>query len=95
MVRNGWAKVDVPSGWVQILRSPRPPSQKWAKSSTVPSAQHRQVQEEAVPRVNPDSSREAVCIKVVKLDQALEVMGDTEGPAVECLKVELEKARNV
>ena len=92
MVHKGWAKVDVPSGWVQSLKGPRPPSQKWAKSWTVPSAQPTR---KAVLRVNPDSSREAVRIKVVKLDQALEVMGDKEGPAVECLKVELEKARNV
>ena len=29
MVRKGWSAMDVPSGWVQVLRGPRPPSQKW------------------------------------------------------------------
>ena len=48
-----------------------------------------------MPRVNPDSSREAARFKVTKLEKALEVMGDADGPVVECLKGELEKARNV
>ena len=26
MVRRGWTHVEVPSGWVQVLRGPRPPS---------------------------------------------------------------------
>ena len=48
-----------------------------------------------VPRVNPDSSCEVARLKVMKLEKALEVMGDTDGPVVVCLKEELEKARNV
>ena len=47
-----------------------------------------------VPLVNPDSSREAARLKVVMFEKALEVTGDSEGPAVKCLNVELEKARN-
>ena len=44
------------------------------------------------PRQQPRSSREAR-LKVTKLEKALEVMGDADGPAVECLKGELEKAQ--
>ena len=33
------------------------------------------------------TGHEAACLTVVKLEKALDVMGDTEGPAVECLKV--------
>ena len=40
------------------------------------------------PRQQPRSC------SVMKLEKALEVMGDADGPAVECLKGELEKARN-
>ena len=29
MVRRGWSALDVPSGWIQVLRGPRPPSQQW------------------------------------------------------------------
>ena len=35
MVRRGWTHVEVPSGWVQVLRGPRPPSVQWpAKGAT-------------------------------------------------------------
>ena len=44
--------------------------------------------------MNPDSSREAARLKVMKLEKVLEVMRDADGPVVECLKGELEKARN-
>ena len=44
-------------------------------------------------RVSPDGSRDAVRQKVEKLQQALAVMEDTGGVAVECLKAELEKAK--
>ena len=66
MVRKGWIQKEVPSGWVQILWGPRPPSQQWPKRSAVPSTQLlRRVptgqasSRKLVPRVNPDSSREA------------------------------------
>ena len=29
MVRKGWTKIEVPEGWTQINRGPRPPSAKW------------------------------------------------------------------
>ena len=29
MVRRGWKSFDVPTGWVQIVRGPRPKSEKW------------------------------------------------------------------
>ena len=38
---------------------------------------------------SPDSNREAARLKVVKIQQSLTVMGDTDGVAVECLKAEV------
>ena len=32
MVRRGWTALDVASGWIQVLRGPRPPSQQWPSS---------------------------------------------------------------
>ena len=29
MTRRGWTQMDVPSGWIQVLRGPRPKSEKW------------------------------------------------------------------
>ena len=29
MVRKGWQSMDVPSGWIQVLRGPRPKSVQW------------------------------------------------------------------
>ena len=46
MVRKGWRQPDVPTGWVQILRGPRPKSEKWPvaspklQSPTQPSTSH-------------------------------------------------------
>ena len=32
MPRKGWRTVQVPDGWLQVLRGPRPPSVKWSKA---------------------------------------------------------------
>ena len=70
--------MEVPTGWVQVLRGPRRPSQKW------PMAQP--VQRPRQPRVSPVPTGPRAPI-------ALAVMGDTDAVAVECLKAELEKAK--
>ena len=44
-------------------------------------------------RVNPEFARETAVSKVQKLEQALQLMSDFPGPAVDLLKQELEKAR--
>ena len=91
--------MEVPTGWVQILRGPRPPSQKWPMAQPVQRPRQPRVspvpQGPRVPtvRVSPDGSRDAARQKVEKLQQALAVMEDTGGVAVECLKAELEKAK--
>ena len=32
MPRRGWTSVDVPEGWLKVIRGQRPPSVKWAKA---------------------------------------------------------------
>ena len=89
MVRKGWSSLDVPSGWVQIIRGPRPPSQRWPKSSeqkpTIGRWQNHQNQEAKVPtmprqvRVGPSAARDLAKNKIVQLERALEAMGGHGG----------------
>ena len=44
-------------------------------------------------KVNPDAARDAARNKIPKLEKALEVLSDSNGPPVDALKSELEKAR--
>ena len=99
MGRRRWTALDMPSGWIQVLRGPRPPSSRPAVQIAQPPRQTRsgkgvpQVPRAPPVRVSPDESREAARIKVAKLEKALGVMGDAGGQAVECLKAELAKAK--
>ena len=100
MPRRGWKSMEVPTGWVQVIRGPRAafsgngpwhkpvqrPRQPWV--SPVPASPRA-----PTVRVSPGGNCEAAHLKVVKFQQALAVLGDTDGVAVECLKAELEKAK--
>ena len=90
MFLKGWTQMDVPSGWIQILRGPRPPSQKWPKSSSA----SKRAASPGAHGAGGEVFSQAARLKVVKLEKSLEVMGDSEDPAVECLNVELDKAWN-
>ena len=106
MVRKGWQSVDVPSGWIQVLR-PRPKySGQWPKivSKQVHKREflgvgdNQRVHKGAPPfgprpRINPDVGREMAHTKVSRLGKALEAMGDLQGPVVDVLKADLAKAR--
>ena len=103
MGRRGWSAA--PDGWVPIIRGPRPPAEVWPREGRNVSATHpkpsvagraqrvlqgrwRQHQ-----RINPDAAREMAQSTVVRLEKALEAMGD-KGPVVEVLKSELTKAKS-
>ena len=38
MPRRGWSTADVPAGWIQIVRGPRPRSEQWPRASATRSA---------------------------------------------------------
>ena len=64
MVRKGWTCLDVPSGWVQVLRGSRPPSQQWrsAKRRTTSIAEtvgQRQQRTPPSPSVRAQQFRQA------------------------------------
>ena len=46
MPRRGWQQLDVPSGWVRVLRGPRPKSEQWPRAN-----EHKEVtQQQVAPR---------------------------------------------
>ena len=105
MVRRGWSQLDVPTGWVQIVRGPRPKSVAWPRANIQPKATggireatrrseaHRGgTTDEA--SLSPEAVVEVSLSKVAKLETALEVLGDTEGPVYEAMQAELKRAKS-
>ena len=97
MPRRGWQSMDVPAGWVQVFRGPRPPNQTWpsAKSGSHQMQQRHQGVSRPIPRVvkappsrvNPEIARETALSKVLLL------MSDCPQVATDVLKQELEGLR--
>ena len=57
MVHRGWHQLDVPTGWVQILRGPRPKAEKWrAASAKNQGSPGRRVQSGQLSRGQPVST---------------------------------------
>ena len=97
--------MEVPDGWLQLIRGPRPKSERWPlKAPQKPAPAVRQTgvhgmkstksTTDAVRRVSPDAARATAQEKARKLEKALEVMSDVDGPAVEALRAELKKVQN-
>ena len=90
MVRKGWTKIEVPEGWTQIVRGPRPPSAKWQpqKGKRIPSAASKNgkdvkspLEKPAVPRkesIPPDVAAAAACKRVEKLEAVLVTLGEDD-----------------
>ena len=90
MVRKGWT-IEVPEGWTQIIRGPRPPSAKWQpqKGKRIPSADSKNgndvkkspleklavLRKESVP---PDVAAAAARKRVEKLEAVLVSLGEDD-----------------
>ena len=91
--------MEVPDGWLQLIRGPRPKSERWPlkapQSRQKPAQAVRQTgvhgmkgptsaksTTDAVRRVSPDLARATVQEKARKLEKALEVMSDVDGPHI-------------
>ena len=59
MVRRGWTHVEVPSGWVQVLRGPRPPSVQWPSAKGVSNSKFQERRSSAAPPVGKGSGNGA------------------------------------
>ena len=105
MPRRGWTTKEVPDGWVQLIRGPRPKSEKWllqSRQKPTPAVRQSGVQGTQGPVIGRPATDPVRCVspylarvtaqeRARKLEKALEVMSDVEGPA---LRVELKKAQN-
>ena len=99
--------MEVPDGWVQLIRGPCPMSEKLllqSRQKPMPAVRQSGAQgskrpivvrlaTDPVRRVSPDLARVTAQERARKLEKALEVMSDAEGPAVEAIRVELKKAQ--
>ena len=82
MVRKGWTQVDVPNGWVQLIRGPRPRAAQWPRAPQFSEKQQRQQpggqpprgakepQPERVP-LHPDERMARARVRVGQLESAL------------------------
>ena len=97
--------MEVPNGWLQIIRGPKPPSARW--SQTKPSDKpHRapgvspdskqtltpQVRGPQIPRRTPESNRSAAAAKIARIQASIAALGDEDPEEVELLKKALMKA---
>ena len=94
MGRKGWSQMEIPSGWLQVIRGSRPRAQQWPSVKNVQTVQRevpgRWRQSKGAtgnplgpkPRLSPDAAREIAQSSVTKLEKALEAMGDVQGAQV-------------
>ena len=90
MPRKGWSSVEVPDGWLQIIRGPRPPAAKWprAKAQSTPAPRtsstvtHRQplsksqtFQMQDRPRRSPAEVRAVASTKILRIQAAIASLG--------------------
>ena len=105
---KGWTQVEVPNGWTQLRRGPRPKSVQWPKavrmSSAVPAgapqlqrvSRGRWRQQEDHARKNPETSLEAAKKRVRALEAALAVLmesGEPDSPEIKTLQKSLVVAK--
>ena len=106
MVRKGWTKVEVPDGWVKILRGPRPPSVRWPKARPAENKSRTPVDSrrcdpkkiatpppsgQPLPRRTPAANRDAAQGKIARIKASIAALGDEDPEEVEVLKKALEK----
>ena len=101
MGREGWTSMDVPSGWVQVIRGPKPPSQRWpqVQGSRQPGAGNRpnqtKMESQNVGRGRWGNKSPVVQDKISSLEAALSALGPEEIAAKEPLQEALRRAKEV
>ena len=97
MVRRGWSHVDIPNGWVQLIRGPRPKSVQWPRASKEGKPQ-QQVRQQVRPSRpvgssrNPEEVVEQARKRVGQLQTAVQVLDPTD-PTRPVLEDALKKAK--
>ena len=99
--------MDVPSGWLQVIRGPRPRSVQWPRASA-PSRQSPGNQPRPQPNQSPVAKTSgtrpfgdpqlrvtAAQERVAKLEAVLAALHGVDGPEVESLRAALKRAKEV
>ena len=101
--------MELPSGWVQVLRGPRPPSVKWPSASQHSAnaviSKPKQVGRWRQPGpqssetvrergLDPDKALLEARRRVASLEAAVQAMGDFQGPEMDVLQSALAKAKS-
>ena len=98
MVRRGWSHVEVPNGWVQLIREPRPKSVQWPRASKEGKLQQQVRQQVRPSRAVIGSSRnleevvEQARKRVGQLQIAIQALDPTD-PARPVLEDALKKVK--
>ena len=106
MVRKGWTQVEVPNGWVQLIRGPRPKSVQWPRASKDgkpqqqprqpggprPAAVNKEPQKAKSPPIHPDERLARARVRVGQLESAIKVL-DPGDPTLPVLQEALKKAQ--
>ena len=102
MPRRGWQALDIPSGWYEVIRGPRPRSVQWPLANLQLRQSRPQAtpwewggpsrttrgppQQSPAPRLDPDERCAAAQTKVQRLEAALAAFGEEDSPEKDVLK---------
>ena len=111
MVRKGWSQLEVPNGWIQLIRGPRPKSVQWPRVSQPAEVRVPRQPKPNAPVAKPnapvaktsgmrpfgDPSVKVTAAQegVAKLESALAALQGVEGPEVDSLRAALKRAKDV
>ena len=98
MVRKGWSQVEVPNGWVQLIRGPRPKSVQWPRATKEGKPKQvipqRQLRTPTASCRSPEEVAEQARKRVGQLQVAMHAL-DLTDPARPALEEALKKARGL
>ena len=101
MVRRGWSTVEVPSGWLQVIRGPRPPAARWPsahkgsvqRSPSKPVITQPVLPQDACRRQKPSEVRAAASTRISRLQGAVASLGPDDTEERKVLEAALKKAK--
>ena len=105
MVRRGWTKVEVPDGWLQVIRGKRPSSTQWPRARSqqqvrqpgkpAPESKKPPTQPPSVSRrsVHPEHLRAAAVARIQRIQASLGALQPEDTEERQVLQSALEKAK--
>ena len=105
MVRKGWSTLEVPDGWLKIVRGVRPPSEKWPRAGPqqqrhqsarpAPVKKPQAVSPQSITRasVPPEQLRAAAEARVLRIQASIAALQPEDTEEMEALQRALTKAQ--